>query len=165
MSGPRTYHIAIGIVRRGDEVLMVRQQGPDDPQSYWVLPGGLVETGETLSEALVREVREESGVRVREIGPLAYVSNIVQPDSLTLAFMFEIAAWEGEPVHADPDGEVVEVAFAPLAEALERLRGITWPGMREPLLAYLGGSASAGAVWIYRHESADPRNQHLVQRI
>ena len=58
MSGPRTYQIAIGIVRRGDEVLMVRQQGPDDPQSYWVLPGGLVEPGETISEALVREVRE-----------------------------------------------------------------------------------------------------------
>ena len=38
-----------------------------------VTVGGVAETGEVLSEALVREVREETGLRVVEIGPLAYV--------------------------------------------------------------------------------------------
>jgi len=165
VSGFVSYHIAIGIVRRGGEVLLVRQQEPGDPQSYWVLPGGLVEPGETLGEALVREVREESGVRVGAIGGLAYLTNIALPAGQALAFVFEIAGWDGQLGHADPDGEIVEAAFVPLAEAIERLRGITWPGMREPLLAYLAGSAPAGAVWIYRQEGADPDTQRLIQRM
>jgi len=165
VSGPPTDHIAIGIVRRGDEVLLVEQQGPDDPTAYWVLPGGLVEPGESLSEALVREVREESGVQVSAIGRLAYVTNIILPAGQALAFVFEVAGWQGDLGHADPDGEIIGVAFAPLAVALERLRGITWAGMREPLLAYLGGSVAAGAVWIYRQEGGDPGEQRLVQRM
>ena len=53
--------ISTAIVRRGTDVLMVLQRGPDDREPYWALPGGVVETGELANEALVREVREETG--------------------------------------------------------------------------------------------------------
>lgn len=45
-----------------DRVLMVRLERPG--RSFWVLPGGAIEDGETPEEAAVREVREETGLDV-----------------------------------------------------------------------------------------------------
>jgi ADP-ribose pyrophosphatase YjhB (NUDIX family) len=42
-------HLAIAILRHGDSVVLVQQQGANDAQPYWVLPGGLVEAGELIS--------------------------------------------------------------------------------------------------------------------
>jgi ADP-ribose pyrophosphatase YjhB (NUDIX family) len=48
--------IVSAIVRRDDLLLLVEQQGPDDSESSWMLPGGRVEDGETLIHALDREL-------------------------------------------------------------------------------------------------------------
>ena len=37
----RSFHVVIGLLHQEDQILLVQQQGPDDPQPYWVLPGGL----------------------------------------------------------------------------------------------------------------------------
>jgi 8-oxo-dGTP diphosphatase len=148
--------LALGIVRRDDEILLV-QQGHSAGGSYWVLPGGLVEPGELLSEALAREVREESGVAVGSIRHLACMTQIDRPylGAQTIASIFEIGAWSGELGSDDPDNEILDVAFVPLADVLTRLQGFSpWRGMREPILAYLSGHASPGSVWFYRQESA-----------
>jgi ADP-ribose pyrophosphatase YjhB (NUDIX family) len=47
------------------QVLLVEHSDPQTQFSYWVLPGGGREIGETFAEAAIREVREETGVRVR----------------------------------------------------------------------------------------------------
>ena len=44
---------------------MLVQRAGNPLKGWWSLPGGLVETGETLEEAVCREVREETGLRVR----------------------------------------------------------------------------------------------------
>lgn len=72
----RTAHVAIAIVLDNGRILMVEQQGVDDPHPYWVLPGGLVEPGELLTEALVREVHEEAGIQIEDIAHLAYYTQI-----------------------------------------------------------------------------------------
>jgi len=41
------------------------ERGREPLKGYWSLPGGLVETGEKLETAIVREVFEETGLRVR----------------------------------------------------------------------------------------------------
>ena len=58
------------IVDAGRVLLIKRGQPP--LQGRWSLPGGVVEVGETLQEALVREVREETGFEV-EVGPVVEV--------------------------------------------------------------------------------------------
>jgi 8-oxo-dGTP diphosphatase len=55
----------------GENVLMVKNKGENG--SYYTLPGGAVEPGETLEEAAIREVKEETGLDV-EIGDVFSVS-------------------------------------------------------------------------------------------
>jgi ADP-ribose pyrophosphatase YjhB (NUDIX family) len=58
-----------------DDRLLVLHQDTDGPRR-WSLPGGTVENGETLSEALIREMREETGVEV-QVGRLLYLCDNV----------------------------------------------------------------------------------------
>lgn len=53
------YHLvsACGLVRKDGQVLLIR-----NPKRGWELPGGTVEQGETITEALKREILEESGI-------------------------------------------------------------------------------------------------------
>lgn len=57
------------VVIRDNAVLLV-ERAREPHKGYWSLPGGVVETGETLVEAVRREVREETGLQVE---PLAVV--------------------------------------------------------------------------------------------
>jgi len=48
-------------------------------RSYWVLPGGTVEYGETLEEAAIREIEEEINLRI-ELGKLVFIGDAIPPD-------------------------------------------------------------------------------------
>lgn len=56
---------------------------------WWCLPGGTVEQGEDITEALVREFCEETGI-VPVIGRLLYVHQFVHKDTEHLEFFFRI---------------------------------------------------------------------------
>ena len=64
------------LLRWQDRVLLCRQEKPG--QEYWLLPGGGVEGGETLSAALSRELGEELGIRddIAFEGPIAVADTI-----------------------------------------------------------------------------------------
>ncbi|MCB1028574.1 MAG: NUDIX domain-containing protein [Microthrixaceae bacterium] len=62
MTDPGRPQLAVGaIVLRDDHLLLVKRGGPPD-SGRWTLPGGRVERGELLAEAVVRELREETGI-------------------------------------------------------------------------------------------------------
>jgi 8-oxo-dGTP diphosphatase len=52
------------LIFRRDSILLV-ERGREPLKGYWSLPGGLVETGERLEAAIIREVLEETGLRVK----------------------------------------------------------------------------------------------------
>jgi len=141
--------ISVALIRQNDAVLLVRQQGRDDPQPYWTLPGGIVERGETLIEALIREAHEETGLRVIAVRELIYLAQTVNAHSQSTAYVFDVESWRGK-LHVGHDEFVTEAAFVPINEAIIRLKAISYRNMREPIVAYLSGEVSAGATWFYR---------------
>ena len=54
------------IIFDGDRVLLVERAG-EPLKGWWSIPGGLVETGETIEQALRRETREETGLELEQI--------------------------------------------------------------------------------------------------
>lgn len=64
-----------GVVIRDGRALLVRR-GKPPLFGRWVVPGGTVELGETLEEALVREMREETGLEVVAVEVLTVFDRI-----------------------------------------------------------------------------------------
>ena len=103
--------VAVGGLIENDEgkILMVKS-----PDRGWEVPGGQVEAGETLTDALKREIKEETGIDI-EVGDLRAVhSNIakrVQPDGVSpigsiISFGFTGKAVSGELTTSDESLEV-----------------------------------------------------------
>jgi ADP-ribose pyrophosphatase YjhB (NUDIX family) len=59
---------AYGIVRRDEEVLLVRASSSSDVPGTWWLPGGGVEFGEPPERTVIRELAEETGLEVAVVG-------------------------------------------------------------------------------------------------
>lgn len=89
--------VAAVVVKDG-RVLLARHEKAGE--SYWVLPGGAVEPGETAAEALVRELREEAGVEA-EVGDLLFVNDGYRPEAETVALYFaaEVVRELAQPTH------------------------------------------------------------------
>ncbi|GAA2284638.1 NUDIX hydrolase [Actinomadura sp. NPDC048955] len=75
-----------GIVIEDERILLLDQD--TDTGRSWSLPGGKVEASEPLAEALVREMREETGADV-EVGRLLYVCDHIRGDVHILHITFE----------------------------------------------------------------------------
>ena len=71
--------VGVGVVVfRGDDVLLIRR-GKPPRKGEWSIPGGAQEVGETVAEAGVREVREETGVDI-DVKALVDVVDAIRPD-------------------------------------------------------------------------------------
>jgi ADP-ribose pyrophosphatase YjhB (NUDIX family) len=60
-----------------DSILLV-QRGKQPMKGFWSLPGGVLETGEHLAEAVKREVREETGLDVKPVAVVEIFERILR---------------------------------------------------------------------------------------
>ena len=115
--------VAVGaVVRRADELLLVRRGRPP-AVGEWSVPGGRVEPGELLMEAVVRELHEETGLR-GVCGPLVgWVERISEDHHFVILDFEATVIGDVEPAAGTDAAEarwwpVAEVASLPLVEGL-----------------------------------------------
>lgn len=95
------YQSVVAIVRTPDHQKFLFIKRRDVP--IWALPGGGIDTGETPAEAVVREVKEESGLDVRIVRQTAYYTPLNRLTRPTHAF--ECEAIGGTPTATDETGD------------------------------------------------------------
>jgi 8-oxo-dGTP diphosphatase len=77
---PENPLIGVGaVVVDGERVLLVRR-GHEPLKGQWSLPGGLIELGEELEAAVIREVREETGLLVQPLELIELLDRIHRED-------------------------------------------------------------------------------------
>jgi mutator protein MutT len=115
--------VCVGAVAVDNERLLLVRRGWGAAAGFWSVPGGRVEAGETLAEAVVREVLEETGVEGvcdRFLGWVERISD--EHHYVILDFVVEVL--EGrDPVAGDDAAEALwvplpEVADYPLVDGL-----------------------------------------------
>ena len=110
MKSPERVELCVGgVVFRDDALLMVRR-ATNPGQGQWSLPGGRVEPGETMHQAVVRELAEETGVTVICDEPIGWVEQIADGYHFVIV-NFAATAVSGEtPLGAS---DAAEAAFVP----------------------------------------------------
>jgi 8-oxo-dGTP diphosphatase len=126
-------------VYRDGRVLLVRRGNP--PLSHqWSLPGGLVDSGENLRDAVRREVREECGIDV-EVGDLITIFEYIERDDGGVAryhyivFDFQAVYRRGDLVTGSDAADTAWVELESLAsyEVTDDVRRVISRGLHMPL--------------------------------
>ncbi|MER6443975.1 NUDIX hydrolase [Streptomyces venezuelae] len=103
-----------GIVIEDDQILLLDQDTGSDRS--WSLPGGKVEPGETLEEALKREMLEETGVEI-EVVRLLYVCDATAAQVVHITFEARrIGGQVGAVTEGADTRPIRQVEFVKLAE-------------------------------------------------
>lgn len=115
------------IIIKGEEVLLARR-GKEPGYGEWSIPGGVVKLGETLKDAVIREVREEVNLAIRVEEVVEVLERIfrdpegrVQYHYVLVDFLCEHLSGEGKP-----SSDALEVQWVPISEIpRQRLPGKT----------------------------------------
>ena len=107
--------VCVGAVALDDGRILLVRRGHGPAAGEWSLPGGRVEQGETLAEAVVRELAEETGLEGVSGGLVGWVERI-GPDHhfVILDFTVDVLEPAAEPVAGDDACEAAWVAVGDL---------------------------------------------------
>jgi 8-oxo-dGTP diphosphatase len=89
--------VAVGIlIRKSDDALLLSTRPDGKPYAgYWEFPGGKVEAGESIEEALRRELHEELGITI-DSASVWKVTEHDYPHALVRLHWCKVTAWTGE---------------------------------------------------------------------
>lgn len=130
-AGAAPVNVAVGILMKANGDILLAQRPAGKPYAgYWEFPGGKVEAGESILDALKREFVEELGVTLLTAEPWCGVEYVYPHAHVRLHFYIS-RAWEGEPQSLESqafawqgklDVEPMLPATLPLIEWLNKVR-------------------------------------------
>ena len=128
---PAPIDVAVGILMKANGDVLLGQRPNGKPYAgYWEFPGGKVESGESIFDALKREFVEELGVEVVSAEPWCGVEHVYEHAHVRLHFYIS-RVWLGHPQSLEGQAfawqgtvrvEPMLPATIPLIEWLDRLR-------------------------------------------
>ena len=133
----RLLKVVAGILRRHDDHILITERIGDSPfAGLWEFPGGKIDRGESLDDALARELFEELGVSIRAYAHLMRLNHRYADRQVRIDF-YIVSDWAGSPegldgqalrwVHAaDLSAEELLPADAPVVRALQGLLAAGW---------------------------------------
>lgn len=110
-----------GILVRDQSLLLIKLRSPVSDSDVWMPPGGGVEFGEQMSDAVERELLEETGIQVKT-GKLRYIHEVISPRIHAIEFYFDCKYISGTvELGSDPElpGNkqiLKEASFVPFRE-------------------------------------------------
>lgn len=86
------------VINDENKVLVTRRSLNNDYMPhFWDIPGGTVEDGETVEEALIRELQEETTLKIKPLEPIYAYSNLSQlPNRQTVQIVYKCKYEKGE---------------------------------------------------------------------
>ena len=122
----------VGAVIVEDGRLLLIRRGRGAYRGYWAVPGGRQRRGETMRDAVIREVREETGLAV-EVGGVVWAGDIMD-DAEPPVYHYTVVDFSATPTggRLGAGDDAAEVRWVPLEEV--RLLQVT-PTMEELLQA------------------------------
>ncbi|MFD5553760.1 NUDIX hydrolase [Streptomyces sp. NPDC127068] len=129
----RTTTVAAGVILRSGRLLLVKQRGPEGAPT-WQFPAGKVKPGESAEDAVVREVKEKTGLAVNVTEQLRERDH---PDTGARILYFACAIRSGTAHRAAPD-EVTDINWVPLRDVFHYVPD----GFYLPVQQYLGTTAT-----------------------
>jgi 8-oxo-dGTP diphosphatase len=108
--------VAVGAVIVVDDRLLLIRRGRGPAAGEWSVPGGRVELGETLAEAVVRELAEETGLEAVCGSLVGWVERITPEHHFVILDFYATLLDDRAPVAGD---DAAEVAWVPLADVAE----------------------------------------------
>jgi 8-oxo-dGTP diphosphatase len=124
--------VSAAIIRDGRVLVARRARGP--ALGVWTMPGGVVESGETLTEALKREITEETGMTIEPVALAGHREVVVRDDDKRVSRHFVILCFASRWISGEPrlNEELAEARWLRPAE-LARLK--TTEGLAEIVAA------------------------------
>jgi 8-oxo-dGTP diphosphatase len=90
--------VAVGVLVREDGAFLLTSRPTGKPYAgYWEFPGGKLEAGETVAQALARELHEELGIDIENCTPWKS-EQMDYPHALVNLHFCKVTAWKGELV-------------------------------------------------------------------
>jgi 8-oxo-dGTP diphosphatase len=105
--------LCVGAVVIDDDRLLLIRRGHGPAAGEWSVPGGRVEWGETLAEAVVRELQEETGIAGVCGELVGWVERLGEEFHYVILDFRVVALESSQPVAGD---DAVEAAWVPLGE-------------------------------------------------
>ena len=105
----------MGAVAVSDDRLLLTRRGHGPAAGEWSLPGGRVEAGETLAEAVVRELAEETGLEAVCDDLVGWVERIGS-DHHFVIFDFQVTVLDDPETPPRAGADAAEAAWVPLDE-------------------------------------------------